>query len=124
MKQQIVKFLLTGGLATALQYSLFWLGMERLAWPAALASGLGYLAGSVLSYLMNYFFTFRSTRSHFQAVASFYLMVAVGWCMTTGIMALTVDTLAWNPWLCQILATGMTLILNFAASRSLIFKTH
>jgi len=123
MKQQFIRFFFTGGLATALQYGVFWIGIEKLAWPAARASGLGYLAGSILSYLINYFITFRSTRSHLQALPYFYLTVAVGWCITTGIMALTVDILKWNQWLCQILATVLMLVLNFAASRSLIFKT-
>lgn len=121
--QQFFRFLFTGGLATVLQYSVLWLGVENLAFSAARASGLGYLAGSALSYFMNYFFTFRSKRSHLHAAPSFYLMVAIGWCINTGIMAVTADELQWSYWLCQIFATGLTLVWNFAASRNLIFKT-
>lgn len=119
---QITRFLFVGVLATATQYFFLWLGVDMLHWPAGAASGLGYLMASALSYLMNYFFTFRSKRPHAQAVVRFYLMVTIGWLLNTTLMTVLADTLGWNKWLSQIIATALVLIWNFSASRTWIFR--
>lgn len=119
---QITRFLFVGVLATATQYFFLSLGVDMLHWPAGAASGLGYLMASALSYLMNYFFTFHSKRPHAQAVARFYLMVAIGWLLNTTLMTVLADTLGWNKWLSQIIATALVLIWNFSASRTWIFR--
>lgn len=117
------RFLLTGALATALQYLVLGLATEFLNWPAALASGAGYLFGSILSYLMSYFFTFSSNRPHSQAAIRFYVIVGVGWSINTGVMGMAVDVLGWNKWLSQVLATGLALVWNFLTSRNWVFKS-
>lgn len=121
-RMQITRFLFVGALATATQYFFLWLGVDMLRWPAGAASGLGYLMGSALSYLMNYFFTFRSMRPHAQTVVRFYIMVAVGWLSNTTLMTILADTMDWNKWLSQIIATALVLIWNFSASRNWIFR--
>lgn len=123
MKKSLARFLMAGGLATIFQYAVLEMGTGLFGWSAALASGAGYLAGSMLSYLMNYFFTFSSTRPHIQAAIRFYGMVAVGWGINTVVMAVFVDYIGWNKWLSQVLATGLALIWNFLALRSWVFKT-
>ena len=123
MRQQIVLFLLTEGLAATLQYAVLWFGVDYLNWSAALASGIGYLAGSLLSYVMNYFFTFRSNRPHFHAASRFYLMVAVGFGINTGTMALLADVVKWNKWHSQVLATFLAIVWNYAASRFWVFRS-
>ncbi|MDP2178385.1 MAG: GtrA family protein [Methylophilaceae bacterium] len=124
MYPQLVRFLITGGLATALQYILLGVGTTQLGWPAALASGVGYMTGSVLSYVMNYFYTFACNQSHLQATARFYLMVAIGWSINTLTMAVLVDAIGWNKWLSQIIATLLTLTFNFSASRAWVFRSR
>jgi putative flippase GtrA len=119
---QFGRFLLTGGLATTLQYLVLGFGTSVLGASAAISSGVGYLAGSVLSYVLSYFFTFRSNRAHLPAAFRFYVMVAVGWCINTLVMALLADAMGWNKWLSQILATAITLAWNFLASRIWVFK--
>ncbi len=123
MIKQIIRFLFTGGLATALQYTVLWVGVDYLACSAAMASGVGYLTGSLLSYVMNYFFTFKSNRPHSYGISRFYLMVAIGWGINTGTMALLADSVKWNKWLAQILATALALIWNYMASRFWVFRS-
>lgn len=119
---QFGRFLLTGGLATTLQYFVLGFGTSVLGASAAVFSGIGYLSGSVLSYVMSYFFTFRSNRAHLPAALRFYVMVAVGWCINTLVMALLADAMDWNKWLSQIVATVLALVWNYLASRIWVFK--
>ncbi|MFZ5698843.1 MAG: GtrA family protein [Pseudomonadota bacterium] len=124
MSGQLFRFLATGALATALQYIVLWFGVEMLAWQPVRASGAGYLAGSVLSYVLNYFFTFGSDRSHPETVMKFYVMVAIGWCVNTGSMAFLTQFLHWGVWVSQVLATIITLVWNFLISRHIVFRSN
>lgn len=124
MAKQLIRFLLTGGLATVVQYAVLGVCMHMLDWNASAASGTGYLAGSVLSYVINYYFTFASGRPHLQAAPLFYIMVAVGLGINTSVMAVLAGNLGWNPWLSQFIATLLTLIWNFVAARLWVFRLN
>lgn len=121
---QLLRFLVTGGLATALQYLTLAVCSITLGWTAWLGSGMGYLLGSILSYVMNYFFTFDSKRPHSQAAPRFYLMVAIGWTVNTLTVAAFADGLNWNTWISQLIATTLTLAWNFSAARIWVFKLN
>ncbi|MEG1226852.1 MAG: GtrA family protein [Hafnia sp.] len=123
MDNTLIKFLLTGGLATLLQYFILWCGVEFLGLLAATASGIGYMAGSIVSYFVNYYYTFNSTQSHTGAAARFYIMVGIGWLMNTVIVGLLADFMNWNKWIAQGIATAIVLIWNFCSSRYWVFKS-
>lgn len=120
---QFIKFVLTGGLATALQYVVFALGLYVFGLSAGVSSGGGYAAGSVLSYILNYKFTFESTSRHGKALTLFYAMVAIGWLLNTSIVFFLADVFSVNPWLSQFIATGIVFGFNFWVSRTWVF-TH
>lgn len=122
MQTVAFRFLVAGGMATALQYFILGIGIHAFHSVAAVASGVGYLFGSVLNYAINYYFTFSSEQSHVKAVARFYIMVAIGWSINTGCMALLADFLGWNNWLAQVLATVLSLVSNFIISKLWVFK--
>lgn len=90
--------------------------------PAALASGIGYMCGAVVNYLLNYFFTFESGKSHAEAATKYFSLLGIGFCINTGLMAELVHQLGWNKWYAQILTTGIGLIYNFLGSRFWAFK--
>lgn len=120
---QFIKFALTGGLATALQYAVFAIGLYVFGFSAGVSSGIGYAAGSVVSYIVNYTFTFASTARHGKALLMFYAMVAAGWVLNTSIVYFAADVSGINPWISQIVATAIVFIFNFWVSRTWVF-TH
>lgn len=123
MSNTLVKFLLTGGVATLLQYAALWFGVEMLYLPAAVASGSGYLVGSVVSYIMNYYFTFDSDRSHVGTAARFYIMVGAGWLINVVVVGGLADWLELNKWVAQLSATTLALIWNYYSSSNWVFKS-
>lgn len=120
--RQFIRFAAVGVSGTAVQYSVLWGGVELFAMIAAVASAIGYLCGSVVNYLLNYFFTFKSSKGHVEAASKYFSVLAVGFCINTGLMALLVSHFNWNYWIAQILTTGIGLIWNFAGSRWWAFK--
>jgi putative flippase GtrA len=120
--REITAFLAVGAGATALQYAVYAAGLAFTRWPAAASSAAGYLAGSVLSYVLNYHVTFRSVRRHAVALPKFYAMVGAAFVLNAGLVAMLVDAGGVNAWLGQVAATGACLVFNYLVSRSWVFK--
>ena len=119
---QFLRFAAVGAIGTAIQYITLWIGVEMLAVSAVTASAVGYALGSIGNYLLNYFFTFESGKSHLEAASKYYTVLAIGWCINTGLMVYLVQHQHWNYWLAQILTTGIGLGWNFMGSRLWVFK--
>jgi putative flippase GtrA len=122
LPRQFLRFAAVGGLTTAVQYAVLWLGTGAWQAPAALASAVGYALGVALSSLLHYLVTFRSSRPHAAAAPRYFAVFGVGWCINVGLMALFVHRWGWNLWLAQILATGIGLVWNFSGSRWWTFR--
>jgi putative flippase GtrA len=118
---KILKFLVTGGIATITHYVIFWLCLAVVEIDSTISSAIGYMFGSVVSYFLNYYFTFDSRRSHKKAILFFYLMVMIGLFINIASMHTLVKELELKPWLAQIYVTGITLIFNFIISKKFVF---
>ena len=119
---ELLSFLGVGLLATAVQYLVYAAGLSLTSMPAAGSSAIGYLCGSLVSYVLNYHVTFRSQRRHAVALTKFYAMVAVAFVLNALVVAMLVDAGGWNAWLGQIVATLVCLAFNFAVSRAWVFR--
>lgn len=122
LPRQFLRFAAVGAIGTLVQYLTLWIGVEMLGMSAAVSSGIGYLFGSVVNYLLNYTFTFGSDATHIKAVPKFYAVVGIGWCINTGLMLLLTQHLAVNYWLAQMFVTGVGLVWNFTGSKWWAFK--
>lgn len=76
------KFILVGVINTlvgnGLQFVLFaLLAWDRYDWGVWLASALGYFIGSVVSYFLNKYFTFKNTEKGWKPILRFALNIAV-----------------------------------------------
>lgn len=120
-RAELGAFLAVGVAATALQYLVYAAGLAWLDAPAAMSSAGGYLAGSLLSYALNYHLTFRSQRRHGQALPRFYAMVFAAFILNTALVGLSVDVGGLHPWAGQVGATIACLAFNYAVSRRWVF---
>jgi putative flippase GtrA len=120
--KRLTHFLLVGVLATGLQYLVYGALLRLPGWPAVVASMVGYFAGSVLSYALNYYLTFRANRSHASAVPRFYAMAAGAFVLNAALVAMLVDGMGLNAWLGQVAATAVCLVWNYAISRNWVFS--
>ena len=122
LPHQFLLFAAVGGVTTAVQYAVLWIGVAVWQAPAALASAAGYALGVALSYLLNYLVTFRSSRAHAAAAPRYFAVFGIGWCINTGLMTLLVHQWGWNLWVAQVMATGIGLVWNFSGSRWWTFR--
>jgi putative flippase GtrA len=87
--------------------------------PATLA---GYVAGGVVSYLLNRRFAFRSDRPHREATWRFALVAFVGFLLTGLFMALFNGRLGIPYLAAQVMTTGVVLVWSFLANRFWTFS--
>lgn len=119
--RQFVLFAGVGAVGTAAQYLVLVLLVEGLALNPVLASTLGFGVGAVVNYLLNYHYTFRSDKSHFEAAGKFFSVALLGAISNSLLMYLAIDCLGLNYLLAQILATGVVLGQNFLLNRHWTF---
>jgi putative flippase GtrA len=120
--RQFLQFAAVGACGTLVQYAMLEAGTEWLSMRAEWASAVGYILGSVVNYLLNYFFTFESGKSHAEAASKYFTLLGIGFCINTALMALLVQHFGWNKWIAQFLTTGIGLIWNFTGSRFWAFR--
>jgi putative flippase GtrA len=113
---QFARFAAVGVVATAIQYITLMIGVELLGWSAATGSGVGFVLSSVVNYVLNYRFTFRSSRAHASALWRFGVVTSIGLLLNVLLMMLLTEHWRFPYLLAQVLVTGMTLIWNFTGS--------
>ncbi len=125
-------FLGIGGFCTLLQFLLLIIFVESKLLPEVYASAAGYALSSLVNYWANYHYTFKSTSRHKDTFPKFVVAVAIGLSTNTALFAAFLFIfenylpLPWvEPYLAaQILATGITVVLNFLVHKIWIYRNQ
>jgi putative flippase GtrA len=120
---QFLRFLLVGGLCTALQYLVLVTAVEWGGVDALVASGTGFALSAALNYLLNRRYTWASQTGHRIAMRRFVLVVGSGLLLNLLGMRLLHGYLHWHYMPAQVLTTVVTLLWNFAWHRHWTFAT-
>lgn len=94
------------GVATNISLYLLFLVLVWIGTPPVLTSGMVYVLGVTLSYLLNRRFTFKSEKGHGQDLPRFVFAYGLGLVFTVISMSILVDLM--SPAIAQILTTLMT----------------
>jgi putative flippase GtrA len=114
---QFTTFFVVGLVAAVVHFGLLISLVEGYRLDPIKATLVGYVAGGVVSYLLNRRHTYRSERPHEEAGWRFALVALVGFGLTWMLMALLVRELG-APYLpAQVVTTGIVLIWSFAANK-------
>jgi len=123
--KRFITFVGIGGLSTLLQFALLIALVELHLLTELIASPVSYLLSSIFNYLANYHLTFKSNKSHTETLPKFMVAVGIGLTSNTLLYALFLWLLGNNNYLiAQILATGITVFLNFMIHKLWIYKHH
>lgn len=118
---QIARFAAVGVAATATHYAILVALVEGAGVRPVLATTIGYIFGTTVSYVLNRRFTFKSDAPVASSFAKFALLYGVGAFLNGAIMAVLIAQGAWYL-LAQIVATGLVLIWNFLGARFIAFR--
>jgi putative flippase GtrA len=121
MIESLIRYTMVGAVGTAVQYLLL-LGLVEISHlRPTLATTIGFAAGALVNYALNFRFTFQSSRSHRVALPRFLTIAAGGMLLNFGIVALGVDLLRLHYLIPQVCATGTVVLCTFLANRAWTF---
>lgn len=119
--EQFISFAGVGAIGTVAHWSVLVFLVQWLSTDPVLASFTGAVVGALTNYVLNYRFTFRSTKRHREAMAKFLTVAGVGLALNSLIMAVCVGA-GIHYLLSQVIATGLVLLWGFAGNRLWTFR--
>ena len=118
---EFLRFAAVGVVATAIHYSILIFLVERMRAPLIPSTSTGFVAGAIVSFVLNRVITFRHQPSFARGLTKFVLIGFIGLGFNALIVAgLTQIRLPYI--LAQMIATGLVLVWNFTVARALIFR--
>lgn len=122
LARQFLAFFGVGIVAAIVHYGLLVLLVEAFFYEPASAAGAGYLAGGLVSYVLNRSFTYRAGRGHLDALWRFAIVAAIGSGLTWLLMKAFTAWLGWHYLLLQIITTAIVLTWSFFAHKYWSFR--
>ena len=120
--RQFLLFSTAGGFAAIGHYGTLIALSELAGTPPLPASLAGFLVGGVISYVLNYRFTFRSTKQHGEALTKFLTVAAVGLVLNGAVMAALTGGARLHYLAAQVAATAVVLVWTFLCNRYWTFR--
>lgn len=123
----ITQFLLFAGIGvigTLGHYTILIVLVRFWAVDPVVASSIGFIAGALINYILNYHFTFQSDKRHAEALMKFLIVATIGAGINGLIMYIGVEHTNFNYLLVQIFATGVVLFWNFVVNKLWTFTHH
>jgi putative flippase GtrA len=124
MLPQFVRYVVIGGLSTAIHYVVLYTLHERLSLDGVFSTTIGMLISAVFNFFANYHFTFRSSAGMFESLWRFVVIIGLGVLINAGIFWLLVTRLSWFYLFGQAIATIAVLFWNFLFSRTFIYVSR
>jgi putative flippase GtrA len=117
---QFARFLIVGGIATALQYAILF-ALTAAGIQPLVASSIGFVASAVANYTLNRRFTFRSDVKYVTGLERFSIIAGVGLALNAMVMAAGISLgIHYVP--SQVVATAVVLLWNFQVNRLWTFS--
>lgn len=108
------RFLLSGGLNTAVTYALYIVLLQLLSYRISYT--ISFCAGIAIAYCCNRFFVFR-THAGASTAALFPMVYIIQYLVGLGVVSVWVETFGWSVPLAPIAAIIVTIPLTFVLSR-------
>lgn len=86
------------------------------------SSPLGFIVGAIVNYMLGYYFIFRSESPHFQTIAKFFTVAAIGIVFNSIILSFAIYGLTLHYLVGQAFATGVVVLWNFFGNRWWTFR--
>lgn len=120
--KQFTSYFTGGVLAVALHLSVLLLLVERFGVAPVLATSVGFALGVCVNYYYQYYITFKSARSHKQALPIFVLLAVIMLQLNFVIFWLLWEKLGVHYVMAQIVSTGVVFLANFTINKRYTFR--
>ena len=115
--QQFCIYAGIGGIGTIGHYATLVLLVQAIHFDPVVATTIGFIAGALINYLLNYRLTFNSNKRHRETLTKFFSVAGLGTVINTAIMSAGINMFDIHYLIIQVLATCIVLVLNFFANK-------
>ncbi len=120
--RQFSSFFWIGLIVVCVHYGVLIFLVEISKVPVLPATLVGYVAGGIVSYLLNRHHTFKTGRPHEEAGWRFVVVAGTGFCLTSAFMWLFYETWHLPYLLAQLITTGCVMLWSFGAHKFWTFR--
>lgn len=122
LARQFATFSGVGVVAAVAHFGVLIALVEMTGTDAVRAALAGYVAGGLVSYVLNRRLTYRSDRPHREATWRFGVVAVVGFLLTWALMAAFIRGLSLPYLPAQLITTGIVLFWSFLANKLWTFS--
>lgn len=125
-----IKFLLVGVINTLVGTGIMFLFYNVFHFGYWFSSASNYVAGSIVSYLLNKFFTFQNKDNSLKSIVKFVINISVCYFIAYGVakpLAHWIFSFLDDKWcdnLAMIAGMGIFVVLNYIGQRFFVFKSN
>jgi len=120
--QQFIKFTGIGVIGTAVQYAVLLFFATFLHVSPIISTSLGFIAGALVNYTLNYLFVFISNKKHTFALPRFLLVALCGLILNGIFVWFGINLFDLHYLVAQILSSAVILIWNFTMHKLWTFQ--
>ena len=117
---QIKKFIISGGGATACHFSIMWL-LIYFKIHATISTAVGMIVGAILNYFLQYNWTFKADIDHFKSTKNYIITVILSFGSNLLLFWLFYEFFSINTLLSQILTSSIVAFQNYLIYKKFVF---
>ncbi len=123
LKTQVVRFIVTGGLAAVVDFGLYVAGLA-VGLNVNVAKSASFVAGTVTAYLINRRWTFQAppSKARFLAVCVLYGLTYAVQVSINYLFYMQFEHQSWRVPVAFVIAQGTATVINFVVQRAWIFR--
>ncbi len=118
--RKFIVYCFVGVIATGAHYAVM-VALVRWGDTPEVATCVGYIAGAIVKYPLNYGLVFSSRERHSVAVPKFVAALAIGFALNAIVFAMLLRFLDTYYMVSQVITTGIVLFANYLLARYWIF---
>ncbi len=118
---QFLLYCLCGGIGVGTDYTVFYLAVTSGMWYQT-ANGLGYLAGTLISFALNRVFTFKLRDRVLQRLTMFLAVAGAGLAASAFLLWVLVDHAFVDARIAKLITLPMVVALQFTLNRRFAFN--
>ncbi len=123
-KKELVYFSLIGLISVKIDF-LIYIILNYLRFELYLSKALGFLGGSIFSYIFNKQITFKITKNSYKSIFSFYIVYIMALFINVSINNLIYNSYIENKYIYQVsflISTFFSAMFNFLGIKFFVFK--
>ena len=119
---QLLRFLVVGGCAVAIDAAVYFLLIHTSVLDAAWSKRISFAVGALWAFIANKRFTFQRSGFSLHEPLLFSAVYVVGWLINSSAHD-QVYRLRPSPWLAFLIATALSTVANFAGQKWIVFRS-